>query len=173
MPWQLSESRVLRLRARDEKSALIPTLASIYILESHPGNLWNGLDYDNHLCYSTRRGLGMARASVGLLRRLGAAKILQISSEQFRLPPWTNPGDESMIASDLQNTFDLWSTALQEFEKERLMADEKRNDQIIDKSELSEQELEQATGGVSAAAAVDRADASHAALDRKDTDRRR
>jgi hypothetical protein len=36
------------------------------------------------------------------------------------------------------------------------MADEKINNQIVDKNELSEQELEQATGGVSAAAAFDR-----------------
>jgi hypothetical protein len=32
------------------------------------------------------------------------------------------------------------------------MADEKRNDQIVDSNELSEQELEQATGGVTIAA---------------------
>ena len=48
------------------------------------------------------------------------------------------------------------------------MADEKRNEQIIDKSELSEQELEQATGGVSAAAALNKADRSKAALTRED-----
>jgi len=40
------------------------------------------------------------------------------------------------------------------------MADEKRINQILDKNELSEQELEQATGGVAAAA-------DKAALDRQ------
>jgi len=53
------------------------------------------------------------------------------------------------------------------------MADGKRNEQIIDKSELSEQELEQATGGVSAAAALNKADRKKAALDHADASGRK
>ena len=42
------------------------------------------------------------------------------------------------------------------------MADEKSINQIVDKNELSEQELEQATGGVSAAAALNRTEGKRA-----------
>jgi hypothetical protein len=45
------------------------------------------------------------------------------------------------------------------------MADEKRNDQIVDSNELSEQDLEQAAGGVNKPAA-DRANRDHAEFNR-------
>lgn len=47
------------------------------------------------------------------------------------------------------------------------MADEKRNDQIVDSNELSEQDLAQATGGVAKPAAVDRANRDRAELTRE------
>jgi hypothetical protein len=43
------------------------------------------------------------------------------------------------------------------------MADEKRNQVIVEKNELSDDELEQATGGVAAAVSLDRAELDRAA----------
>jgi len=82
-------------------------------------------------------------------------EILQIKSDQFRLPPWTVSEVGFMIAFDLQNKFDLWNKVSAGQTRRDTMANEKRNDQeiIVDKNELSEQDLEQASGGVSIAAA--------------------
>lgn len=76
-------------------------------------------------------------------------------------------------AYDLQNTFDLRSTALQGLNnKERHMADEKRNDQIVDSNELSEQDLEKATGGVHSAAALNREQGNRAEFTHENLRRR-
>ena len=127
-------------------------------------NPWGTYWFRRTTCAKVRGTVGgWHRPLWGLLGRpSGHWEILQISSEQFRLPPWTDSDDWFMIASDLQNRFGLWSKALQEVKKERQMADEKSINQIVDKNELSEQELEQATGGVSAAAALNRTEGKRA-----------
>lgn len=53
------------------------------------------------------------------------------------------------------------------------MADEKRNDQIVDSNELSEKDLEQAAGGTDHAAAVNKADGNRAALNHASVIQRR
>jgi hypothetical protein len=53
------------------------------------------------------------------------------------------------------------------------MADEKRNNQIVDSNELSEQELEQAAGGVTIAAGVNKPEANRAEFTESVNRRRR